>query len=736
MNYKVKYAGNVKVIEGQNKKILYEHQIEAMENLNRVDKKERFSAIVVLPTGGGKTLTATWWLLKNAVDKGKKILWIAHRHLLLEQAGEAFKRNAYSNILINQSDFNLRIVSGKHDKSVNIKNTDDVLIASKDSLIRNLDKLDRWVKNEKEIYLVIDEAHHATAKSYRKLINYMKTKVQNLKLLGLTATPFRTNEAESGALKEIFTDDIIYKIDLKDLIKKGILSRPKFDECETNEEFGKGLGLNKIKSIELLDKLPEDISNSIAENKKRNALIVEKYKKNKDSYGKTLVFAVNRLHAYSLQGLFEKYGIRAGVVVSGTTTEFTGIDISNAENEKNINDYKYGDVNVLINVNILTEGVDLPKTKTVFLTRPTVSSILMTQMIGRALRGERAGGTKEANIVTFIDNWKENFAWVNPENLLDGPSDVYENNKKRKNREIRLISIEKIKEFTKIIDDSIDTTELEKIDFLKRVPLGIYTFTFIEESEIEKNHQVLVYDSTKKSYEKMISGLSELFRKFNIESEILENEILNKLSSICKENFSEDMLPAYDEKDIRCILKYYAQKECEPTFIPFDEVDRRNLDISLIAKEIVEKDMRRSEQTQLINKLWDEENSIIRIYFNKKSYFTRQLQMEIDKLDGLLEDISENNKDNFKKESRRVEDLSLYEIKGKNTKLFEEIREKIYNKNKENEGIYYCNQCGKRSKKKAMFEIDHIVPMAKGGKTTLENLQLLCRKCNRIKGDK
>lgn len=110
--------------------------------------------------------------------------------------------------------------------------------------------------------------------------------------------------------------------------------------------------------------------------------------------------------------------------------------------------------------------------------------------------------------------------------------------------------------------------------------------------------------------------------------------------------------------------------------------------------------------------------------------------MEIDKLDGLLEDTSENNKDNFKKESRRVEDLLLYEIKVKNTKLFKEIREKIYNKNKENEGIYYCNQCGKRSKKKAMFEIDHIVPMAKEGKTTLENLQLLCRKCNRIKGDK
>lgn len=61
---------------------------------------------------------------------------------------------------------------------------------------------------------------------------------------------------------------------------------------------------------------------------------------------------------------------------------------------------------VLINVNILTEGIDLPQTKTVFLTRPTVSTILMTQMIGRSLRGEKAGGTKEAYVVSFIDDWQ------------------------------------------------------------------------------------------------------------------------------------------------------------------------------------------------------------------------------------------------------------------------------------------------------------------------------------------
>ena len=73
--------------------------------------------------------------------------------------------------------------------------------------------------------------------------------------------------------------------------------------------------------------------------------------------------------------------------------------------KKNIELYRSGEIKVLVNVNILTEGVDLPMTKTVFLTRPTVSTILMTQMVGRALRGTKAGGTADAYIVSFVDNW-------------------------------------------------------------------------------------------------------------------------------------------------------------------------------------------------------------------------------------------------------------------------------------------------------------------------------------------
>lgn len=93
---------------GKNPRQLYEHQEEAIRKLDAMDKRGSFRTLLVLPTGGGKTLTAAYWLLRNAVDQNKKILWLAHRHLLLEQAAEAFARNAYTdtrekNTVSNQS---------------------------------------------------------------------------------------------------------------------------------------------------------------------------------------------------------------------------------------------------------------------------------------------------------------------------------------------------------------------------------------------------------------------------------------------------------------------------------------------------------------------------------------------------------------------------------------------------------------------------------------------------------
>lgn len=84
-----------------------------------------------MPTGGGKTLTAVQWLLKNFINNRKKVLWIAHRHELLNQAFKTIVENSYSELLSDHTNFRYRIISGsnEHDRPVNIHATDDIIIA-------------------------------------------------------------------------------------------------------------------------------------------------------------------------------------------------------------------------------------------------------------------------------------------------------------------------------------------------------------------------------------------------------------------------------------------------------------------------------------------------------------------------------------------------------------------------------------------------------------------------------
>ena len=721
---------------------LYPHQVDAITELDKTNKNGSFSALVVLPTGAGKTMTATTWLLSTAIDKKKKVLWIAHRHLLLEQAADSFTVNAYSDSLINRTSFKYRIVSGKHDRPIHIKKEDDILVASKDSLVRNLHTLEKWLDGENELYFVIDEAHHATARSYRRIIEHIQKKIKTVKLLGLTATPFRTSEQEQGLLGQIFTDDCVYKIDLDTLIKRGILSTPICESCDTDVLLGDELGLGAIKNIERLDVIPEDIAEHISKNSTRNNFIVKTYFENENhkKYGQTLVFALNRLHAITLRKLFndygEKHGIKAGMIITGTKSEFVGIDVSSEENERQIQAYRNGDIQILINVNILTEGVDLPKTQTVFLTRPTISTVLMTQMIGRALRGEKAGGTKDAYIVSFVDDWNNKIAWVNPESIIAAEENEFiENNHEYKKRNIRIISIAKIEEFARIVNDTVDTTYLERMDFIKRVPLGMYVFTFVDENSLEHTHQILVYDNSMQRYNDLISALPSIFSDYGVDDEIIESNILEAMISQCETAyFDGDMIPAYNRRDIEYLLKFFAQKESAPFFIEIDAIDRQKLDVSLIANEIIEKDMRCKEQTEYVNSLWEDETSLLRVYFGNKYFLRRQLEIEIDKILGEFPIF--NDEDNATGEELNPESLTLYELGKVAPELARKLKDEAYSAAKTGDTQYQCNDCGKKSPHKALFHIDHIFPMSKGGKTTPENLQLLCRSCNMKKGDR
>lgn len=735
-------SGKVEVSNSKNPYNLYLHQQEAIKEMNSIyNSKGSFSGILAIPTGGGKTLTAMQWLLKNAIDHNKKVLWIAHRHELLNQAFTAMHKNSYSDILKNKKEFRYHMISGQHDRSVNLKPDDDFVIASKDSLYYNTDYLiDNWLDDNEEVFLVIDEAHHSAAKTYRKIIDAVRENVDNSSVLGLSATPFRTSDEEQGLLKKIFKDDILFKVDLEQLINRGILSAPIFKEYNTQLDIYKELNAQDIKNIQSFD-LKGDIADKIAKSKERNKRIVDHYLENKDKYGRLLVFTIDISHAIVLNRLFNKNGVSSEFIVSSIRNEH-GVTISQEDNAEKVEKFRNDEIDVLVNVNILTEGVDLPNVETVFLTRPTISTILMTQMIGRALRGVKAGGTKEAYIVSFIDDWRDKINWVNPEKLyLEENVDFNDDSKENKENLIKLISINKIEEFADIMDDSIDTSKLEAVEFKERVPVGLYSFSVLikteSEKEEKKNCEILIYNNTEEIYQEFIDALDDIFDYYNLnEKEYLEGDELEYIFEEVEEKYfiGQDMIPEYKEEDIIDILRYYALKGVKPGFLKLS--DRNKFDLAKEAEYIYENSLGGRKETEYINNIWESENNFWKVFFNhNKSYFIRQLNIEKEKIahPELFE--VEEAEPIIIADKVELEDLTMSEIEKKNPIYWRELHDAVYEKFQDEEGYYHSADSNFKSKSKFNFEIDHIKPISKGGKTNLSNLQLLTKKENRKKSN-
>lgn len=710
--------------DGSNPRILYVHQEDAMKALDKMDKKN-FRSLVVLPTGGGKTLTAVRWLLRTAVDNNKKVLWIAHRHLLLTQAAETFENNAYSNIMINKTVFKYRIVSGQHDKPVHIQNDDNILIIGKDSLVRCPDKLDEWITGE-DIYFVIDEAHHAVARSYQTIIDYVFQKANSVKLLGLTATPFRTAKEEEGALKAIFTDDIAYKIDLNELINRGILATPVSHRVSTDFDLGSEIGVRDMQEIIKFDKLPKHIQEELSNNKERNHLIVNEYLKNREVYGPTIVFAVGVNQAIALNKLFNEKGVRSAYIISSVYDSVTGVKISDKDNAENIEKYKNGELDVLVNVEILTEGTDLPKTHTVFLTRPTTSTVLMTQMVGRALRGPKAGGTKEAHIVSFIDNCDDKIAWVSPEQLLDGPGHVSPESVSRAS-ERNFVAIKLIEMFAKMADSTVNTDIIDNMSSTEILPVGRYIL-----STDEFTHSILVYDATLDTYEALLKDLPNIFAEHDIDSEEIPEEKLEEMVRECVESYFDDNdLPfMFSENDIKYLLMYYAAKPFIPELIPYD---REAVDVKDIARKILDDDMGPRAKTEYIRSLWDDENGLYRAFYTNIMFFMNLIENELRKL---LEISEKSQTPKTQKEKVEISRYPLQWIIDNYPQYGLELQNKIYDKARTEDGCFKCAKCGRSFRTRVFMQIDHIKAMANGGLTTEDNLQVLCKKCNGEKGDK
>lgn len=731
------FSGKIQVSESNNPRGLYVHQKEAIKALTESSKKKILKSLLVIPTGGGKTFISVYWVLKEIINKNKKVLWLAHRHELLNQTLKTAVNSAYKDVLPNRKEFSYRIISGSttHDNSVNIDKDDDFIIASKDSLNYNIKFLKQWLDSNKDnICLVIDEAHHATAKSYRNIINTVQSYCKNdLKIIGLTATPMRTCEKEKGLLGKIFEDGISYSVDLKTLINNGILAKPIIRDLKTDFKMKMELSNSELNYFRKFANLPEKIAKDIVLNKERNRFIVDHYIQNKKEYGKCLAFAINVDHAISLNTLFNDKNIKSDFVVSSIKDSFTRSTIGTEENERKISDFRNNKLDVLINVNILTEGTDIPDVQTVFLTRPTTSSILMNQMIGRGLRGKSAGGTENAYIVSFIDDWQYRINWVSPKDLINCGEFEDGEVAKRKLSET-LVPIKMIEEFTKFMDSSIEKRIMGN-KYLDLVPVGSYYFhIFDEEDNIDKNCEVLVFDNLREAYEQLMENLYSIFRKFKTTEDKLDNKTLNKMYRYIKNEIFDgyDLSIGFNEEDIKDILSYYELTGERLELIDFE--GREEFDISNLVYEIIDNKFNRIEEADYIKGKWNDTSLGWKIYFNDDFLL---FNSEIDRvMRGILMDDSAHHEPKVKPDQIDFEKLSLYQIKLRDVNYWRELTDKVYNKYKDEEGYFVSASKRYKSKNKRYFQIDHIVPLSKGGLTTINNLQLLTRWENLIKKDK
>jgi superfamily II DNA or RNA helicase len=386
----------------------YPHQVESAQKMTKhfLDKQKR-AGLLVLPTGGGKTSVTARWLLRHCVSEGKRVLWLAHRHSLLIQAFDDFARQAHLATPLKQ--LGLIMVGGQMKSWSNVEGSHQVVFSTMQTTGRvgNLGYVEQmWTDSPQGMVIVIDEAHHAAAPSYWRIATQLKGKAR-VQWLGLTATPVRTQADDEARLWSMFDREIIHQVDVKDLIEQEILANPHYSTHKTDINFEKDFTAEDLKHLEKYGELGAKVLERVGQHSGRNRFIVQHYIDNQAKYGKTIVFATNILHARTLHEEFSRRGVSVDYVDHHRGKE--NAQIMKSFREKTI-------PKVLINVEMLTEGFDAPDTQTVFIARPTNSESLVSQMAGRALRGLKAKGTKDAYLVTFVDTW-ERFQVLTPEFL-------------------------------------------------------------------------------------------------------------------------------------------------------------------------------------------------------------------------------------------------------------------------------------------------------------------------------
>ena len=309
---------------------------------------DRKNTIVVAPTGAGKTIMLSA-LIGKRYKKGNRVLVLQHRNELVEQNMMKFSK-------INPS-MKTSIVNGT------VKNWDGDAVFS---MIQTLSRDNNLAKRPKFDMVVIDESHHVAADTYKKVINAVRDDNEYSEIVGFTATP---NRGDGKALKGIF-DNCSHQIELTTLIREGFLVPPRAFVIDVGVK-------DKLSEVrKLANEFDMEQVEAIMNRTIINQRVVQEWL---DRAGdrKTVVFCSTINHANALLDEFLAEGINAEVVTSETPKK---------DRSQILHDLEHGDVQVVVNVAVLTEGFDAPPVSCIVLTRPCSYKSTMVQMIGRGLR--------------------------------------------------------------------------------------------------------------------------------------------------------------------------------------------------------------------------------------------------------------------------------------------------------------------------------------------------------------
>jgi superfamily II DNA or RNA helicase len=386
---------------------LFPHQQQAHDALDAAFSADRRDALVVMPTGSGKTHTIVSWLLdRMAEDPGLRVLWLAHRRELIDQAAAAFEIAARSQ----DREFRrmLRAVHGGAAELITLadqKQPVDVAVATVQSFIaggKSAPIVTSFFK--RPVIVVMDEAHHVGAEQTDKFVGKLEKQDRLRMLIGLTATPYPTSIISQQRFAVHFPKTL-FQVDAPPLIKERILARPITVVVDTARRYA--LSESAVKKLE--QGLEPGDAFDVLDEPSRNRLIADLCLKHRPTHGPTLLFAVNIDHAETLVEVLSEGGVLASAVHS--QSQFSMSDARKWFNSTTDP--------VLVSVGMLNEGVDLPMARTAFLARPTISRVLMKQMIGRVLRGPLAGGETDAYVVYLQDQFTNFSDLLDPAEVLD-----------------------------------------------------------------------------------------------------------------------------------------------------------------------------------------------------------------------------------------------------------------------------------------------------------------------------